>query len=687
MPTLDTLLIELATEDLPAVTLSQYSNAFCDSIVSRLNHMGFSFNKTVPIATPRRLGILIHDIADHLEDKEETKIGPSVSIAYKDDAPTKAAVGWCRSNGVELSDVMQVDGPKGKSIAAKVRIPGAVLDEVLEGVITQAIKDIPIAKRMRWSDVEFEFIRPVTGLCVMHGTRVLPLTQFGFSSSSSITGHRFHTSSSVSIDHAGDYPEALKSAYVIPTINERKQLIADEVKRCCQSINATAFYEETLLEEIACLVEYPKVLVGEFDKSFLSVPKEALIQTMKGDQKYIPLIDTNGALINRFIFVSNIDSKYPHHVIEGNQRVIHPRLSDAQFFFQQDRGSSLADKAKQLDRIAFQEQLGSLGDKVRRVVHISTSLAKIFAESQVDEIIDTAKLCKADLCSKMVYEFPEVQGVMGKYYAQHDGFNERVAQGIEEHYLPKFSGDQLPTGIAGALVGIADRLDTLVGIFAADKAPRGDKDPFALRRAAIGLLRILLAFDINLKLSDLLTFAADAFQSQAIKTSHVVGDCEAFIVERMVPLFQDKGFSADLVNAVLNVNAASPTTSLMSLNALNDYINSGKLTPIIALNKRVNNILSKQSCSVTVPDGDLAESAQESALLETCLQFEKGVEGMAIHEQLDAIQGFTGPLENFFENVMVMVEDSQLRSNRLAILSSVQRCFRSVADFSVITHR
>ncbi|MED5425865.1 MAG: glycine--tRNA ligase subunit beta, partial [Pseudomonadota bacterium] len=542
-------LIELGTEELPPKALKSLGEAFATQFEAALTQADLSFDSVSWFAAPRRLAVYVSGLAEGQADKVVEKRGPAVSAAFDADGnPTKAAQGWARGNGIDVADAERLVTDKGEWLLHKAHVPGQSVAELLEGLINQAVSKLPIPKPMRWGNYNTQFIRPVHTLCVLYGSEVVNVSVLGLTSGRVVQGHRFHGEGRFELDHADNYASALEQQYVLADFEARKDKVRQQLEDAAQSLSLKPDYNEDLLEEIASLVEWPVVLQAGFDESFLAVPKEALIYTMKDDQKYVPLLDSDGALSNIFLFVTNIESRDASQVISGNEKVIRPRLADAEFFFNSDKKTTLESRLESLETVLFQKQLGTLKEKSERISALSAFIA-----SQIDanetQAARAGLLAKTDLMSNMVMEFPDVQGVMGKYYALNDGEDAPVAEALYEQYMPRFAGDALPNSGVSASVALADKLDTLVGIFGIGQLPKGDKDPFALRRAAIGVLRIVTELSLPLDLETLVSKAIDVYGDK-LTNAETQSQVVDFVLGRFTALLQDQAIAIDVIQAV-----------------------------------------------------------------------------------------------------------------------------------------
>ena len=686
------VLIELGTEELPPKSLKQLSESFAVNIAAEFNKLGFECSEYETFGAPRRLGIKLNNIQRRLADSVVEKRGPAVSVAFDENGQaTKAALGWARGNGISIDQAERLITDKGEWLLHKAVVAGKNLDTEIEGIINRAIKKLPIPKPMRWGSSDVEFIRPAHTLTVLYGDEVLPASVLGLVSSNQISGHRFHGEHRATVKSADEYKEALRQQYVLVDYASRAEAIKNQLNETAEKLGLIADFDQSLLEEISSLVEWPVVLQAEFEKEFLEVPKEALIYTMKDDQKYVPLLNKDGSLSNQFLFVSNIESNDPQQIISGNEKVIRPRLSDARFFFETDKKSSLRDKTQKLKEITFQKQLGTIADKSKRVEILVGIIGKAIDASVEDIALAqrAAMLAKADLVSNMVMEFPSVQGIMGRHYAEYDGEDSLVAQAIEEQYLPRFANDALPQSKPGVLVSLAEKLDTLVGIFGVNLLPKGDKDPFALRRAAIGVLRIMLDQDIDTPLATLINQVTLVFGDKL--SNHSAGQqVTDFLLDRCKPYYAEQGISADIINAVLR---SQGELSLADFNrrieAIAEFAASPAGKDLIAANKRVSNILNKNNIQMMGQQQINQQLLQDENELSLFSAFQD-IQSQFTSEQQDYkntladLSNLRAPLAGFFDNVMIMVDDESIKQNRIKLVSNVRNAFMSIADISLI---
>lgn len=683
-------LVELGTEELPPKALKSLGEAFATQFEAALTQADLSFDSVSWFAAPRRLAVYVSGLAEGQADKVVEKRGPAVSAAFDADGnPTKAAQGWARGNGIDVADAERLVTDKGEWLLHKAHVSGQLVAELLEGLINQAVSKLPIPKPMRWGNYNTQFIRPVHTLCVLYGSEVVNVSVLGLTSGRVVQGHRFHGEGRFELDHADNYASALEQQYVLADFEARKDKVRQQLEDAAQSLSLKPDYNEDLLEEIASLVEWPVVLQAGFDEAFLAVPKEALIYTMKDDQKYVPLLDSDGALSNTFLFVTNIESRDASQVISGNEKVIRPRLADAEFFFNSDKKTTLESRLESLETVLFQKQLGTLKEKSERISALSAFIA-----SQIDanetQAARAGLLAKTDLMSNMVMEFPDVQGVMGKYYALNDGEDAPVAEALYEQYMPRFAGDALPSSGVSASVALADKLDTLVGIFGIGQLPKGDKDPFALRRAAIGVLRIVTELSLPLDLETLVSKAIDVYGDK-LTNAETQSQVVDFVLGRFTALLQDQAIATDVIQAVAARRPTKPADYLARVHAVDKFRALEEAEALAAANKRVANILAKQNVEVTdtvnIDESLLAEEAEKALYVE--LKAAQKEVDIAVPSQdytriLTALATLRNVIDNFFDNVMVMADDEAVKNNRLALLSLLRQLFLTTADISIL---
>ncbi|MGM0857548.1 MAG: glycine--tRNA ligase subunit beta [Pseudomonadota bacterium] len=681
----DTLLLELGAEELPPTALDALSNAFAAGIQKGLRDADIPFQSVSAFATPRRLAVQVAALADKQPDREVERRGPALAAAFKDGAPTKAAEGFARSCGVPVDELIHLETDKATWLGYREQQPGESVQALLPDILHKAIAALPVPKNMRWGSSRIEFSRPVHWLVALYGRDVIAAEALGLEASRTTYGHRFHAPDAIQLGHADEYLEALENAYVLADRDQRRERIREQVLAESEVQDAHAVIDEDLLVEVSGLVEWPVALTGSFDERFLEVPAECLISSMKANQKYFHLLDDQGKLKPLFITISNIDSADPQQVISGNEKVIRPRLADAAFFYDTDRKHTLASRIPQLESVVFQQQLGTLADKARRSSVIASYIAEQI-QGDVSHAQRAVALAKCDLVTEMVLEFPELQGIMGRYYAEQDGEPADVAQALEEQYLPRFASDAIPQSATGKALALADRLDTLVGIFGIGQRPTGAKDPFALRRASIGVLNILVKGELNLDLRELLSVAAEQHQGLP-KADGLVEDVLTYMLDRFRAWGQEEGISAEMYLAVRARPVTKPLDFARRLRAVKAFAQREEATALAAANKRVSNILSKQSHDgSTQVDPALLQEQAEQTLFDAVTTCEAKVSPLFAagdyQQALDVLATLREPVDAFFDQVMVMADEDAIRRNRLALLASLQALFLAVADIA-----
>jgi glycyl-tRNA synthetase beta chain len=680
------LLFELGTEELPPRTLLELSTALTQGVLSGLDAAGIPHGHAHGFATPRRLAVRVRGLAEHQPDKQVEKRGPPLKVAYDGQgAPTQAATAFAKNCGVPVSELSALKTDKGEWLMFRGTERGAPTSSLLGAIVDQAVANLPIAKRMRWGSRSVEFVRPVHSVVLLHGDEVVPADVLGLKAGRVTHGHRFHAPKPISLKSAKGYEGRLHRARVVADFAKRRELIRAGVSAAAAATGegSSALIEEALLDEVTALVEWPVPIAGQFEQRFLRLPREVVIATVQDHQRYFAVQGADGKLSGWFVTVSNIESRHPSKVREGNERVVRPRLSDAAFFWEQDRKLSLDAHAAALSGVTFQTRLGTYADKTRRVEALAQSIGgRIGAGPWVAR---AAQLAKADLMTAMVGEFPELQGTMGRYYAEAEGEPGEVAQALEEHYRPRFAGDALPSTKTGQAVGLADKIDTLVGIFAIEQRPTGAKDPFGLRRAALGVLRILLEGRLDLDLFELL---AEAAAAQPVLKAGVADEVYDYLFERLRGLLSEEpGTTVEMLDAVFANRPRSPLDARARLQALKEFLSMPEAVVLAAINKRIANILKKTTLGgeVTVDAGALTEEA-ERQLHRTLSALRAPVEQAAAErryaQSLKALVALRAPVDEFFERVMVMDDDIGRRNNRLALLREVQRLLGGVADLS-----
>jgi glycyl-tRNA synthetase beta chain len=685
---LHTVLFELGCEELPPKSLKTLRDALLSEVSTRIKSAGLPYAKINAYAAPRRLAILIEDIAGHQPDRVEERRGPAVAGAFKPDGtPTPAALGFAKGAGVEVADLIRIPTDKGDWLVHRKTVTGQSLDELLPSLLQESLNALPIAKRMRSAASRTEFVRPVQWVVLMKDAQVIPATIQDFVSGNLTYGHRFHAPAAIELKTANDYLGALRAAYVVADFDERQQLIDGQVEKLATEVNARALVPADLRDEVTGLVEWPVALRATFESRFLHVPQEALISTMQDNQKYFCLVDANDKLQPYFITVSNIESKDPTQIILGNEKVVRPRLTDAEFFFKQDQKQPLAARQEKLANRVFQAQLGTLWDKTERIAALASYIATQIG-ANVEHTAQAAKLSKCDLASEMVGEFPELQGIAGSYYAALEGAPSDVSEAIREQYLPKFAGDVLPQTLTGVCIALADRLDTLAGIFGINQPPTGNKDPFGLRRVAIGILRILIEKRLTLSLIDLVEHAVTNYGAKIENPAKTLTDANAFLQSRYRSMYEDQGMQVDVILAVQALNPVSPLDFDQRIRAVQHFRALPEATALAAANKRVANILAKETVSVGAVDAALLVEPAEKSLYETLETLEPQVHPLLAKSDytpaLSQLAALRGPIDAFFESVMVNADDAALRLNRLRLLTRLRALFLSVADVSLL---
>jgi glycyl-tRNA synthetase beta chain len=679
------LLFELGSEELPPKNLLTMANALLNQMVQGLTAAGLRFSDSKVYATPRRLAVLISDLATAQPDQTVEKRGPALAAAYNTDgSPSKAALGFAAGCGVGFEQLQRLKTDKGEWLSFSQQIQGQPTEKLVPDIIRQSLAALPIAKRMRWGNSATEFVRPVHWVVLMFGHEVIDAEILGLKTGAATRGHRFHAPEKLTIDSPESYEKILfEQGRVVADFTKRQEIIRLGAEKAALNVNGRAHIEDDLLEEVAALNEWPVAVTGNFDPRFLELPAEVLITTMQTNQKYFPVKNAEGALLPHFITFSNIDSTRPESIRQGNERVITPRLTDAEFFWKQDRKKTLADRVDSLANIVFQEKLGTVADKTRRVVKLAETIA-VSLNANVDWAKRAARLAKADLMTDMVGEFGNLQGTMGKYYALADHEPAVVALAIEEHYFPKQSGGPTPHSQTGQIVAIAEKIDTLTGIFSAGLIPTGDKDPYALRRAALGTLRILIEHKLDLNILSLIDYSLSLF-THGFDREATRGAVVDFVFDRLKSYCLDKGYSADEFDAVMAVRPPEPFDFVQRLAAVKSFRQLPQAENLAAANKRIRNILKKADTKPAERIQKLVE-AEEKQLLEVAKESFDDIQPLLMKRNYQAALtrlAATEPAVNaFFDHVMVMADDPELRAGRLALLTLLSDQFLSCADIS-----
>lgn len=685
----ENLLIELGTEELPPKSLRQLAESFASNLEAELKKAELSFDSVRWLASPRRLALVVTNLSASQEDKIVEKRGPAINVAFDAEGqPTKAAQGWARSNGITVEEAERLVTNKGEWLLFKAEVKGKKVSDLIPTIAADALAKLPIPKPMRWGAASTQFIRPVHTVCMLFGSKLIQGELLGVESDRTIKGHRFLGEAELTINHADEYETLLDdSGKVIVDYQRRKAIIRDQVEALAAHENGVAAIDEALLEEVTSLVEWPVTLVGSFEEKFLAVPSEALIYTMKDHQKYFPVLDKQGNLLPRFIFVSNIVSRDPAQVVAGNEKVVRPRLADAEFFFETDKKKTLASRLESLSTVLFQKQLGTLKEKSERISNVAEDIA-LQIKANTKHALRAGLLSKTDLMTEMVLECPDVQGIMGMYYARFDGEAEEVAVALNEQYLPRFAGDKLPTSLVACAVSLADKLDTLVGIFGIGQAPKGAADPFALRRAAIGLLRIIKDKQLDLDIVELVEIAKTQYAGK-LSNENVVQDVVDFLFARFRATYQANGFSVELIQSVLDRRPTKPVDFEKRIQAVAKFHELPEAAPIAAANKRISNILAKVKGEISSDiNSSLFEEDAEKALAEKLDALESKLSPLFAagdyESALFELASLQAPVDLFFDGVMVMAENEAVKQNRLAILNRLRNLFLQVADVSVL---
>lgn len=682
-------LVEIGTEELPPKALLQLSDAFTRGLTEGLTEAGLAYGEVAAFAAPRRLAVRILDVADSQPDKPVEKRGPAVKAAFDEAGnPTRALEGFARSLDVTTEQLDTLETDKGAWVVYRSVEKGQATASLLPQLVNQSLARLPIPKRMRWGASRVEFVRPVHWVVMLYGSDIVDCEILGLPSGRETRGHRFHCSKDLIIPTPRDYELVLKSqGHVLADFAERRELIRLGVERLAKEQGGTAVIDPDLLDEVTALNEWPVPLLGRFEERFLEVPAEALVSSMKEHQKYFHVVDSDGGMLPLFITVSNIESKDPAQVIAGNEKVIRPRLSDAAFFFETDRRTPLIEQAEKLRPIVFQEKLGTLYDKSQRVAALARRIAQAIG-ADPDQAERAGKLSKADLVTEMVLEFPELQGTMGRYYARHDGEPGEIPDALAEQYLPRFAGDVLPATGVGCALALADRLDSLVGLFGIDQPPSGTRDPFALRRAALGVLRIMVERELDLDLEECCRWAAE--QHHNLSAADPVTAVVDYVLERFRAMVEESGQPAEVYLAVHARRPTRPRDFSRRLEAVEAFRQLPAAQALAAANKRVSNILAKQGegqASEQVQPDLLQEPAEQSlyeSVKTQSARVQPLLEAGQYQAALASLADLREPVDRFFDDVMVMADDARIRENRLALLGQLRALFLKVADISLL---
>ncbi|MEG3109423.1 MULTISPECIES: glycine--tRNA ligase subunit beta [unclassified Pantoea] len=684
-----TFLVEIGTEELPPKALRSLAEAFAAQVTAELDAANLAHGEVSWFASPRRLALKVATLSAAQPDREVEKRGPAIAAAFDAEGnATKAAEGWARGNGITVDQAERLSTDKGEWLVHRAQVKGETAQALLPAMIATALSKLPVPKLMRWGASDVQFVRPVHTVTLLLGDELIPGTILGIESARIIRGHRFMGEKEITLENADQYPEILeKRGQVIANYQTRKAMIKADAEAAARQLGGVADLSDSLLEEVTSLVEWPVVLTATFEEKFLKVPAEALVYTMKGDQKYFPVYDNDGNLLPNFIFVTNIESSDPQQIISGNEKVVRPRLADAEFFFNNDRKKRLEDNLPRLETVLFQKELGTLRDKTDRIQALAGWIAAQIG-ADVNHATRAGLLSKCDLMTNMVFEFTDTQGVMGMHYARHDGEAEDVAVALNEQYQPRFAGDELPSSPVACALAIADKMDTLAGIFGIGQHPKGDKDPFALRRAALGVLRIIVEKNLPL---DLQTLTEEAVRLYGTKLSNAkaVDDVIDFMLGRFRSWYQEEGHSIDTLQAVLARRPTRPADFDARMKAVSHFRTLEAAAALAAANKRVSNILAKST--ETLNDSVQASLLKENeeiqlatfvTALSSKLQpyFAEG----RYQDALIELAQLREAVDNFFDKVMVNAEDPAVRVNRLTLLSKLRELFLQVADISLL---
>ncbi|HCR2984254.1 TPA: glycine--tRNA ligase subunit beta [Serratia marcescens] len=687
--TQQTFLVEIGTEELPPKALRSLAESFAANFTAELDNAGLEHGEVSWFAAPRRLALKVANLSAAQADREIEKRGPAIAQAFDAEGkPSKAAEGWARGCGITVDQAERLVTDKGEWLMYRAHVKGQSAQQLLAGMVSTALAKLPIPKLMRWGDSDVQFVRPVHTVTMLLGADLIPGTVLGIESARTVRGHRFMGEAEFTLDNADQYPQILQErGKVVADYEARKALIKRDAELAAQKIGGQADLSDSLLEEVASLVEWPVVLTAKFEEKFLAVPAEALVYTMKGDQKYFPVYDAAGKLLPNFIFVANIESKDPQQIISGNEKVVRPRLADAEFFFNTDRKKRLEDNLPRLETVLFQQQLGTLRDKTDRIQALAGWVAGQIG-ADVNHATRAGLLSKCDLMTNMVFEFTDTQGVMGMHYARHDGEAEDVAVALNEQYQPRYAGDALPQSLVACSLAIADKMDTLAGIFGIGQHPKGDKDPFALRRAALGVLRIIVEKNLPLDLQTLTEEAVRLYGSK-LTNAKVVDEVVEFMLGRFRAWYQEEGHAVDTIQAVLARRPTKPADFDARVKAVSHFRTLEAAAALAAANKRVSNILAKSTETLNdsvrasvLKDAAEIQLATHLVVLRDKLQpyFAAG----NYQEALVELAALREPVDAFFDNVMVMADDAEVRVNRLTLLSKLRELFLQVADISVL---
>ncbi len=684
------LLVEIGTEELPPKALKDLSSAFTSQICECLRERRLSYGEVTSFATPRRLAVVVSEVPASQSDRENERRGPTLASAFDAEGkPTKAAEGFAKSCGVAVEHLEQLETEEGSWLVFRTTEVGEATPSLIAGIVQEALSNLPVPRRMRWADFDFEFVRPVHWVVLLFGSDVVDAEILGVSAGRTTRGHRFHNPEAIAIENPGSYAITLYSTgHVVAEFDARADMITRQVVEAAATVKGKAMVDKALIEETAALVEWPSALVGGFDKEFLTLPDAVLVATMKDHQRYFPVVDGTGKLMPHFIAVSNIESKNPDTVRIGNERVLRPRLKDAAYFFQVDSGKSLEERQEALKGVVFQDKLGTMYDKAERIARLAGHVAIALGENPDDVKLArrAGQLCKCDLLTQMVVEFPELQGLMGGEYAARSDETEKVCKAITESYMPRYAGDVIPASPTGRAVAMADKLDSLVGIFSVGEAPTGDKDPYALRRAALGVLRTIIEGELNLDLKKLVSDALDGYEG-TFEDGGVADRVYDFMMDRLRAYFSEQGVPTGVFLAVQSRNPTRPLDFAKRVHAVTEFLKLPEAESLASATKRIQNILKQAGDGIpeTVNDNLFAEDAEWDLAAKLVVLSPKVKEMLKQGDYTNAMASLAGLRDNvdlFFDTVMVMDEDEKIRGNRLALLNSISGLFLETADIS-----
>ena len=683
------LLIEIGTEELPPKALKRLAIAFCDGVQQGLEKSQLAFDKLEWFATPRRLAVLVSALETHQSDKEIQRRGPAITAAFAEDGcATPAAQGFAKSCGVTVEDLEKLETDKGAWLVFNMIEKGQETKQLIPGIVKTSLDQLPIPKRMRWGSLEAEFVRPVHWLVLLFGDETIDCEILSVESGRETFGHRFHHPDKLYLSEPNAYEPLLETeGRVIVDFAKRCEAIKALIYEAAAKVKGTPVIDEHLLEEVASMVEWPVAVTGNFDENFLEIPPEVLITTMKDNQKYFHVVDKAGKLMPHFITISNIDSKKPDYVRQGNEKVVRPRFVDAEFFWKQDKQIRLGERLDSLGKVVYQQKLGTLFDKVQRVARLSSVMAAEMG-ADVPMAERAALISKCDLMTDMVGEFPSLQGVMGRYYAEHDGEPAEIAIAMDEQYKPRFAGDTLPETVLGQIISIAEKLDSIVGIFAINQVPTGDKDPFALRRAALGILRIVIENRLDTDIVKLIKESVESYEDKVpgIKIPDLQNNCYEFIMERARAYYLESGVSPDVFDSVLAQHPGQPFDFDQRVKAVTAFRKLPEAESLSAANKRIANILKDVAASKQKVDESLLKESAEKNLYNTLKDLTSEVvplfEQRDYEKALSILAQLRENVDKFFDDVMVMVDDEKLKKNRIALLQNMRTLFLQVADLS-----